>query len=139
MQTFNKLNLLFTPQKTLERENNLVYKNMFIWFEMASKLKNSCLQITPTSNSDKKIDSKIDVICEFPKEPPEFFCKKRCSQKFLIIHGKTPVPVNFEKFLRTPFLQNTSGRLLLEFPVFGNLSNIYDQAFLLKLVNSKKL
>ena len=79
MQTFNKLNLLFTPQKTLERENNLVYKNMFIWFEMASKLKNSCLQITPTSNSDKKIDSKIDVICEFPKEPPELFCKKTCS------------------------------------------------------------
>ena len=59
---------------------------------------------------------------------PEVFCKKRCSQKCLKIHRKTPVPkflrpatllknrlwhscfpVNFVKFLRTPFLQNTSG------------------------------
>ena len=48
---------------------------------------------------------------------------KRCSQKFHKIHRETPVPatllkkrlwhrcfpVNFMKFLRTPFLQNTSG------------------------------
>ena len=63
-----------------------------------------------------------------------------CSQKFCKIYKKTPVsqprnkvaglrpvtllkkrlwhrcfPVNFAKFLRTPFLQNTSGRLLLSF------------------------
>ena len=50
-----------------------------------------------------------------------------CSWKFHKIHRKTPVPetflkkrlwyrcftVNFVKFLRTPFLQNTSERLLL--------------------------
>ena len=28
---------------------------------------------------------------------------------------KKTIPVNFAKFLRTPFLQNTSGRLLLAF------------------------
>ena len=39
---------------------------------------------------------------EVKKQPPELFYVKRC---FL---------VNFVKFLRTPFLQNTSGRLLLE-------------------------
>ena len=58
---------------------------------------------------------------------------KRCSWKFRKIHRKTPVPeslffscnfikmrlwlkcfpVNFVKFLRTPFLRSTSGRLLL--------------------------
>ena len=47
------------------------------------------------------------------------FCKKRCFRK---IHKKTPVtetlwhkcfPVYFAKFQRTPFLQNTSGQLLL--------------------------
>ena len=54
-----------------------------------------------------------------------------CSEKFRKIHKKTPVPesatlfkkrpwhrcfpVNFVKFLRTPFLQNTSGQLL-QFP-----------------------
>ena len=62
------------------------------------------------------------------KQPPEVFCKKRCSWKFRKIRSKTSVPeslclskkrlwhkcftVNFAKFLRTPFLQNTSGRLL---------------------------
>ena len=66
--------------------------------------------------------------------------KEGCSQKFLKIHRKTPVseslfnkvagltpatffkkrisrrcfPVNFAKFLRTPFLQNTSRRQLLQ-------------------------
>ena len=73
------------------------------------------------------------------KQPPEVFYKKRCSWAFRKIHRKTPVPgtlfkqswrprpaillkkslwhrcfpVNFVKFPRTTFLQNTSGRLLL--------------------------
>ena len=51
--------------------------------------------------------------------------KKSCCQKFRKIHMKTPMPeslkkrdwhgcfpVNFVKFLRTPFLQNISGRQL---------------------------
>ena len=83
------------------------------------------------------------------KQPPEVFCKKRCSWKFRKIHRKTPVPeslfnkvaglrpatllkkrlwhrcfpVNFAKFLRTPFLQNTSGRLLLKNESSNILSN----------------
>ena len=32
--------------------------------------------------------------------------------------GRKCFPVNFAKFLRTPFLQNTSGRLLLVIPLF---------------------
>ena len=73
------------------------------------------------------------------KQPPEVLCKKRCSEKFRKFTGKhlckslffnkvaclKPTtllkrrlwhrcfPVNFAKFLRTPFLKNTSGRLLL--------------------------
>ena len=73
---------------------------------------------------------------------PEVFYEKRCSQKFHEMHRKNlcqslffnkvaglgPVallnkrlrhrrfPVDFVKFLRTPFLQNTSGRLLVIFP-----------------------
>ena len=39
---------------------------------------------------------------EVKKQPPELFYVKRCF------------PVNFVKFLRIPFLQNTSGRLPLE-------------------------
>ena len=73
------------------------------------------------------------------KQPPGAFCKKLCSWKFHKIHRKAPVPetfynkvaglrpetllkkrlwyryfsVTFVKILRTPFLQNTSERLLL--------------------------
>ena len=66
------------------------------------------------------------------KQPPEVFCKK--VKKFYKFHLKTPVLENtrpqecnfvkketltevfsceIEKFLRTPFLKNTSGQLLL--------------------------
>ena len=65
------------------------------------------------------------------KQPPEVFCKKRCSAKFIGKHlcqslflikllASRPkrlwhrcFPVNFVKFLRIPLLQNTSGRVLL--------------------------
>ena len=55
------------------------------------------------------------------KQPSEAFFKKRCYGKFRRIHKKTSVPeslfwcflVNFAKFVRTPFLQNSTGRLLL--------------------------
>ena len=65
------------------------------------------------------------------KQPPEAFYKKMCSWKFHKIRRKTPArglrpatllkkrlwyrcfPVNFVQFPRTPFLQNTSERLLL--------------------------
>ena len=85
----------------------------------------------------------------FPRSSrPEVFCKKRCSQKFRKIHRKTPVPealfctvaglepatllkkrlwhksfpVNFAKFLRTPFLTEQIWWLLLIFP---NLFKLY--------------
>ena len=48
------------------------------------------------------------------KQPTEVFCKKRCSWKFCKIHKKTPVPENPAKFLKTTFLQNRSGQLLLD-------------------------
>ena len=88
----------------------------------------------------------VDVIniwphnCNFQKQPPEVFWKRRCSSKCRKIHRKTPVPessliklhalpatllkkrpwqrcfpVTFSKILRTLFLQNTSRRLLLRF------------------------
>ena len=62
-------------------------------------------------------------LLEKQKQPPEVFSKKRCFQKCHKIHRKTPVPgtVFSSEFCEiskntfwTPFLQNTSGRLLLE-------------------------
>ena len=74
------------------------------------------------------------------KQPPELFSTKGYSQKFRKIHSKAPVPefffnkiadlrpatllkkrhwhrcfpVNYAKFLRTPFLLNISGQLFLK-------------------------
>ena len=48
------------------------------------------------------------------KQPPEVFYEKMSATllKCLRLWHKR-FPVNFAKFLRAPFLQNTSGRLLL--------------------------
>ena len=65
------------------------------------------------------------------KQPPEVFCKKRCSQKFRKFRRKTPMleglqallkkrlqhryfPVKFAKFLRTSMLKNIHKWLLLD-------------------------
>ena len=45
------------------------------------------------------------------KQPPELFFRRATSLKKRLWHRC--FPVNFAKFLRTPFLQNTSWRLLL--------------------------
>ena len=81
-----------------------------------------------------------DLIWYYRSSYLEVFCRKGTLKKFREIHRKTPVPeplfnkvaglrpatllkkgpwhrcflVNFAKFLRTTFLQNTSGRLLFQ-------------------------
>ena len=47
----------------------------------------------------------------FVKFTGKHLCQKRDSEKRL---WHRCFPVNFAKFLRTPFLQSTSGRLILE-------------------------
>ena len=92
---------------------------------------------TPYRSSHRKCSIKIS--------------EKRCSQKFSKIHRKTPVseslfnevaglrpkarnyikkdslaqvfPLNFAKFLRTPFLQNTSRQLLLSLQISSQYKN----------------
>ena len=39
-------------------------------------------------------------------------------------------PVNFTKFLRTPFLQNTSGQLLLALPILNDLASVAEKTLL---------
>ena len=50
------------------------------------------------------------VFCSLKKQPPEVFRPATLLKKRL---WHRCFPVNFVKFLRTPFLQNTSHRLLL--------------------------
>ena len=89
----------------------------------------------------------------FQLQPPEEFCKKRCTKKFRKIHRKTYVPdlffnkvaglrhrcflVNFGKFLRTSFLQNTSGRLLL--PIIYYYYYYYYYYFLKHYLHKRKI
>ena len=59
------------------------------------------------------------LMSKLQKQPPEVFCKKRCTKAPPATLLKKRLrhrcfPVNFAKFLRTPFSQNTSGRLLLK-------------------------
>ena len=89
------------------------------------------------ASSHKKPSSQLQLSsllsCNAQKQPPEVFYENRCSWKFSKIHRKIPVPgslfnkttllkkrllhrwfpVNFAKFLRARFLQNTPGRLFL--------------------------
>ena len=99
----------------------------------------------------------------FTKQPMEVFCKKRCSQKGVHkIHRKTSVletlfqqscrskavkkrlwhkcfPVNLAMFPRTPFLKNTSGRLLLLLAFEKQPPEvIYEKVFLKILQNLQK-
>ena len=51
-------------------------------------------------NVDRKIMQSIWITSKPPsrqKQPPEVFCKKRCSLKFRKIHRKTPVPESLFK------------------------------------------
>ena len=88
---------------------------------------------------------------QFQKQPPEVFCKKRCSVKFRKFHRKTPALeaiinkgaglqacnfikqrlqqsyflVKFAKFLRTPILNNICERMLLQFFSHDSMFIIY--------------
>ena len=85
----------------------------------------------------------------FKKQPPEVFYKKRCSQKSRKIHRKTPVPVSFLtklqpsgeicEIFKNIFLQNTSGRLLLDRLVKTRLKFAFSTYSLIKLSHPKNL
>ena len=77
--------------------------------------------IVYTTHNLKGVLPRFNNLLKVQRQPPEVFCKKRYSLKFHKIHRKTPLPpltqvfpVNFVKFLRTSFLQNASGQLLLK-------------------------
>ena len=97
------------------------------------------------------------------KQQPEIFCVKRCSQKLYKIRRKTPMQeslfnkvgglkpatllkkrllhrcfsVNFVKFLRTLFSQNTFGRLLLLLGRFMQFCRLHAEIETRKFMFSK--
>ena len=92
------------------------------------------------------IQVNLDSLYDFQKQPPEVFYKKDAYQNFVKYTQKhlyqsfffikvgglrsatllkrlwhKCFPVNFVKFSKKPFLENTSGRLLLDFHCFTKL------------------
>ena len=60
------------------------------------------------ARSSKTIECRFSLKCQ--KRPPDVFFKKRKPATLLKLRlWHKCFPVNFAKFLRTPFLQNTSG------------------------------
>ena len=89
----------------------------------------------PNQGVVKYINVLLKTCKHLQKQPPELFCKKVVLGNFAKFTGKhlsrlslliklqtlqkkrpwhRCFPLNFAKFLRTPFLQNTSRRLLLK-------------------------
>ena len=76
---------------------------------------------TSIRSSQRRCSIKKGVLENFAEFTGKHLCQSLFSLKKRLWHRG--FPVNFAKFLRTPFLQNTSGRLLL----------IYDGFFLQKI------
>ena len=72
----------------------------------------------------KNFHSCLMWLSQVQKQPPELFHRKGVLRNFTKFTGKhrrqSLFSVNFAKFLRTPFLQNTSGRLLLQVNIYWN-------------------
>ena len=118
--TMYVLTILTCPLKTyVVRLHNLTSMNIFFTIDHEK----SQVFFVLVKRKPKPVSMNIN------KQPSEVFCKKKCSQKFRKITGKRlyqslffiklqaekrGFPVNFAKFLSHFFLQNTSGRLLLQ-------------------------
>ena len=97
-------------------ENSMTKLVVDTWGNYFNKIVSVIVQLDPNGH-------------DFQKQPFTNVLQNRCSYKFLKIHMKTPYtcnsvkkilqrrcfPVNLAKFLKTLFLKNTSGRLLLVF------------------------
>ena len=79
------------------------------------KIEGSYVKNPSKSIGNRKLDSLAGHhgIFSNQKQPPEVFYKKGVLRNFAKFTGKHCFPGNFAKVVRTPFLQNTSGRLLL--------------------------
>ena len=84
--------------------------NEYFWHEPREKLK----EVRKPSLTIKGITNAWSKSSRSSR--PELFCKKGVPRHATLLKKSLwhrCFPVNFQKFLRTPFLQNTSGRLLL--------------------------
>ena len=110
------------------------------------------LKVSSFRSSRPKVFCKKGVLRNFVKFTGKHLCQSHFFNKVALLKKRLRhrcFPVNFAKFLRTPFLQNTFGRLLLNEDTFNlpactylchsNLIDIIEVQSLLRLYNSQRL
>ena len=144
--SYNKLCIRIAPQLTFSKLGNT--RESQSWLEAepsAQSLPRYNIQATTAKHcgeTDIKAPSSFPILLDFPNlrsSRPELFCKKGVLKHFAKFTGKhlcqslffnkvaglavgRCFPVSFAQFLRTPFLQNTSGRLLLKIRIISIFS-----------------
>ena len=110
----------YSKQKLILSKSRLKFKTLREITEINKKDK-FCQQLSLHRSSHRRCSVKKSVIRNFAKFTRKHLCQ---SIFFNIVAGLRPAtvlkerlwhrcfPMSFAKFLRTPFLQNTSGRLL---------------------------
>ena len=97
-----------------------------------------CMLVFMSRSSHRRCSVRKGVLRNFAKFTGKHLCQSLFFNKVAGLRPTTLLkkrlrqrcfPVNFAKFLRTPFLQNTSGRLLLYVSVWC-LSSLIDVLFM---------
>ena len=126
-----KYNYLFQIQITLvnisTRAYNFTIKRILSALNAFTRKNKRCyiylpiLNTRPSSSSHRRCSIRNGVLRNFVKFTGKLLCQGLFSNKVAGLRPATLLkkwlwhrcfPVNFAKFLKTPFLQNTSGRLL---------------------------
>ena len=93
----------------VEEKKEVVISKAIFWMIMVPKIRRK------SRSSHRRCSVKKDVLQKFEK----FTGKHLCQSLFPNKKRDPGTAVNFAKFLRAPFLKNTSGRLLLKIqPIF---------------------
>ena len=109
--------------KTFTEGPNLLNPKKIHKFTMACKIKGVLKTLSDIydgafRSSHRRCSVRKGVIRNFAKFAGKHLCQSLFFNKVFLLKKRLwhrCFPVNFTKFLRTPFLRNTSGRLLLSF------------------------
>ena len=112
----------------LSREKVCKNPNFACWFDKVIQV--PLYKLKKLRSNHWRCSVKKGVLKNFTKFTGKHLCQSLYFNKVACLRPATLLknrfwhrwfPVNFAKFLRTPFLRNISGRLLLLFPLLRNL------------------
>ena len=119
--------------------SNITFVRKNLRFKCSSNNSSNVLQmffmtiqiVAPYKSSHRRFSVRKGVLRNFAKFTGKHLCQSLFFNNLFLILKKRLwhmcFPVNFAKFLRTPFLKNTSGRLLQTFACINLYSGIEKQ------------